>query len=484
MSDQLVYEMDAEEGRLPVPEPACATMAWECAGERIEYVASAGHIDVRTDTGKLLGKMFALSYVAAPDARASARPVTFCYNGGPGSASVPINVGGIGPKRVATDGLRHVAAPARMEDNPATLLRVSDLVFLDALGTGYSVVAEGTDPQDMWSVDGDADTFARAIVSWLTRNNRWGSPVYLFGESYGTMRNAVLMRLLSERFVPVTGVIMLSSVFDWAQKMPGSLLGYVGLLPVFAATARHFGRAGAGTDEAAWFDGAMDFAERVYAPMLLRGDRMTPAEKASSARELSEIIGLPAELIARNNLRIDLTTFRSSLLADEGLVTGRFDTRFTTHTPCTSIEVSSPIAGDASSDAIEPAWNAAFRRHLQQIGFAGAPEYPLSNFMKIGITWDRSHEVPGSGMRAAAPNVAYDIAAALMHNPTMRVAVLGGRYDAATPWWNAAHDISNLFLPEDLKRRVELKLYSAGHMAYVDEPTLVELGRDLSAFYR
>lgn len=474
----------AAEPRLPLPEAASADMAWEHGGERIEYTVRAGYVDVRTDAGALIGKMFSLSYVTKREDGAPERPVTFCYNGGPGSASVPINVGGIGPRRVATDGLAHVAAPARVEDNPSTLLRTSDLVFLDALGTGYSVVAEDADAKALWSVDGDADAFARAIVAWLDGNGRWGSPVYLFGESYGTVRNAVLMNMLAARFVPVRGVIMMSSVFDWVQKMPGEDLSYLGLLPAYAATARHFGRAGADVDERMWFDDAMRFTEREYAPALLLGDRLAPEERAAMAAALSARIGLPAELIDAHNLRIDLDTFRRSLLADEGLVLGRFDTRFTEHAPLALEGPGVPMsAADPSSDAVEPAWNAAFRQLLRQIGFAGAPVYPLSNFPSIGIGWDRSHEVPGSGMRAAAPNVAFDIGVALKRNPTMRVMVIGGRYDAATPWWNVVRDMSQLFLPDALRRRVEFHLYSCGHMAYVDEPTLAELGDDLMAFY-
>ncbi len=469
----------------PAPQSVSADLVWESGGERIAYRATAGHIDVRSDGGSLMGRMFHLSYVAAGAGDALARPVTFCYNGGPGSASVPINVGGIGPRRVATAGISHLAQPAVMEDNPATLLRASDLVFLDALGTGYSELAEGFDPTQVWGVEGDADSFARAIEAWLTENGRWGSPVYLFGESYGTVRNAVLMRLLAERFIPVTGAVMMSSVFDWVTKMPGSDLSYLGLLPTYAATARYFGRAGRGSDEEAWFDDAMAFAERAYAPALLAGDRLPAAERASMARRLSDLIGLPPELIERCRLRVDLDTFRRSLLADEGRVLGRFDTRFTSYAPLALQGTDVPFAGsDASSDAVEPAWNAAFRRHLAEIGYRGAPRYPLSSFATIGVGWDRSHIVPGAGgMRADAPNVAYDLAEALRRNPTARVAVLGGRYDAATPFWNAVHDVSRLFLPDALRERVTFRLYSCGHMAYVDEPTLELLGRDLAAFY-
>ena len=229
----------------------------------------------------------------------------------------------------------------------------------------------------------------------------------------------------------------------------------------------------------------MAFAERAYAPALLAGDRLPAAERASMARRLSELIGLPPELIERCRLRIDLDTFRRSLLADEGRVLGRFDTRFTSYAPLALQGTEVPFAGsDASSDAVEPAWNAAFRRHLAEIGYRGAPRYPLSSFATIGVGWDRSHIVPGAGgMRADAPNVAYDLAEALRRNPTARVAVLGGRYDAATPFWNAVHDVSRLFLPDALRERVTFRLYSCGHMAYVDEPTLELLGRDLAAFY-
>lgn len=476
------------ERRPDLPASASKDLTWKAAGQRIDYTATAAYLDVRTDTGSLIGKMFSLSYVAKPagekDAYAAARPVTFCYNGGPGSSSVPVNLGGIGPRRVATDGTAHLGLPAHVEDNPHTLLRQSDLVFLDALGTGYSAIAEGVDPKTVWGVDGDADAFARAIVAWLTANHRWGSPVYLFGESYGTIRNAVLMRVLGEKSVPVRGVIMLSAIFDWVQTLPGEDLYYLGMLPTFAATARYFGRAGKGSDELQWFEDAMEFTERVYAPALLRGDRLPAREKASVARRISKLIGLPAEQVERCNLRVDLDTFRRSLLADEGLVTGRLDTRFTSAAPL-PLQGSTAFfaAEDPADDAVEGVWHAAFRAHLDEIGFAGAPTYLVSNYSKVGVAWNWTHEEPGTEEPAAAPNVTYDIAVALKRNPTMRLLILGGRYDAATTYWNVVHDMSCLFLPPELKERVSFRLYGCGHMAYVDVPTLEAMGADLAEFY-
>ena len=475
------YMTVAPERRLPVPEAASAELSWSVGDERIDYTATAAHIDVRTDTGALIGKMFSVSYVAKGGD--GPRPVTFCYNGGPGSSSVPINVGGIGPRRVVTDGVEHIAAPFEVEDNPGTLLPVTDLVFLDALGTGYSALAEGVDTGKVWSIDGDADAFVRAIVAWLDTHDRWSSPVYLFGESYGTIRNAVLMRLLGEKRVQLKGVVMLSALFDTVQTLPGEDLYYLGMLPTYAATAQFFGRAGRGVDEDAWFDRAMAFTEDVYAPALLRGDRLSERELASVAKKMSKLIGVDASFIARRHLRVDLDAFRRELLADEGRVVGRLDMRFSSAAPA-DIQGSDFFMGeDAASDAAESAWATAFRDHLRHdIGYRGAPIYLPNNYGQVGGSWDWSHEVPGYG-KVSMPNVALDIATAMRRNPTVRVAIVGGRFDAATTYWNVEHDIAGQFLSPELRERVEFLRYGCGHMAYTDVPTLHAMAADMREFY-
>lgn len=467
----------------PVPDPASAKLTWRCGSEAISYEAKASHIDVREDEGALIGRMFSLAYVA--DGDDPSRPVTFCYNGGPGCASVPINFGGIGPRRVATDGTRHMATPGVVEDNPSTVLRQSDLVFLDALGTGWSPLAEGVDGKQAWGVDQDADMFARAIKQWLEDNGRWSSPVYLFGESYGTVRNAVLMRLLGERDVAVAGVVMLSAIFEWAQTLPGNDLYYLGMLPAYAAAAQFFGKAGAGVGEDEWFEQALDFTEGTYAPALLKGDRLGAAQEASVAREMSELIGLSASSIARRHLRIELDMFRRELLAEEGKVTGRLDLRFTSDEPLGSQDSSDWFAEeDAADDALESAWTCAFRAFCHdELGYRGPASYLSNNYPKVGKGWDWSHLDAGTSFKVSAPNVAYDIATAMRRNPNVRVAILGGRFDAATTLWNTLHDISCQFLSPELRERVEFKRYGCGHMAYVDVPTLEQMGRDMEEFY-
>lgn len=477
----------AADRSLEVPAAASKRLTWSgAAGETIDYTATAAHVDVRDDAGSLVGKMFSLAYLAV-DAEGNpdpARPVTFAYNGGPGSASVPINFGGIGPRRVVTDGLRHLRADAEVQDNPETLLRESDLVFLDALGTGWSRIAEGADTKEVFGIDGDADAFARAIASWLEESGRWQSPVYLFGESYGTVRNAVLMRLLGERGVKLTGVVMLSALFDWMQVQPGSDTYYLGMMPTFAATAQFFGKAGQGFGEDEWFDRAMDWAEDVYAPALLRGDRLGEEREREVAEELASFIGIPVEFILERHLRISLGEFRVELLRPERRVCGRFDMRFTSDTP-------SPVQGpmfsyweDPSDDALDASWAMALRVFCsRELGYRGPATYLTGNYEKVNKAWRWSHEEPGTGWPADAPNVAVDLATALRRNPTLKLAIIGGRFDAATPFWNVRHDISCQFLSPKLKERVRWYRYGSGHMAYTDETTLHAMGRDMHEFY-
>ena len=470
-----------------VPAPASARLTWHAGALELPYEATAAHLDVRTDAGKLVSRMFSLSYVAVdaagkPDAT---RPVTFAFNGGPGSSSVPIDFGGIGPRRVATNGCAHVRADAPVEDNPHSILRDTDIVFLDAPGTGWSVVADDADTSALFSVDGDADAFARAICDWLQRNKRWGSPIYLFGESYGTVRNSVLMRVLGEMGVAVTGVVFLSAILDWVQVQPGEDLYYLGMMPTYAATAQYFGRAGAGVDFDAWFDRAMAWTEDVYAPALLKGDRLAPERERAVAEELSAFIGLPADFLVARHLRVDLAEFRMRLLADENRICGRLDTRFCSDglSPMqTSVDW---VAGeDAASDAVEPAWTNAFRDFCGRVlGYEGPARYLASNYEKVGTKWGWTHAEPGASDRACAPNVSLDIAVALRRNPTCKIAIIGGRYDAATTYWNVVHDMSCQFLSPELKERVSWYRYGCGHMAYTDEPTLAAMGADLHEWY-
>ncbi len=350
---------------------------------------------------------------------------------------------------------------------------------------GNSTLAEGADQAKVFGVDGDADCFARAITTWLEENGRWQSPLYLFGESYGTVRNAVLMRLLGERSVKLCGVVMLSALFDWVQTMEGEDLYHLGMTPTMAATAQFFGRAGEGVGEDDWFKQAMDFTEDVLAPAPLRGDRLSPEREAEVARQLSQFIGLPEELVRQRRLRITLDDFRRNLLADEGKVIGRLDMRFSSDAPV-AVQSSSTwfSSGDAADDAVEASWTNAFRAFLHdELHYKAPARYLANNYDCVGTNWKWEHKQPGFEYPSISPNVAYDIAVAMRRNPHMKVCILGGRYDAATTWWNVVHDMACLFLSPQLKERLEWHLYGCGHMSYVDVPTLRQMGEDMEAFY-
>ena len=470
-----------------VPAGATARLSWTDGARTIEYAATAAHVAVTDDAGVLLGKMFSLAYVAVDeDGRAiPGRPVTFAYNGGPGSSSVPINFGGIGPKRVPTDGMRPLRADAPLEDNPHTLLAESDIVFLDALGTGWSRLADDVDPKRVFSTDGDADVFARAICAWLTENHRWSSPLYLFGESYGTIRNAVLMRVLGERGVQLAGVVLLSAVLNTVPLLcPGEDAYYVGMTPTYAAAAQHFGKAGAGVDPDEWFDRAMEFAETELAPALILGDRLPADRERDLAERLAGFIGLSTEHVLARHLRIDLLDERTHLLADEGRVCGRFDMRFAADGPSPMQGTNDWLAGeDASDDALAGAWRLSMRRFCSDVlGYEGPATYLGSNYAKVGENWDWGHDEPGLG-RVATPNVALDVAVALRRNPTCKLAVIGGRYDAATPWAGVVRDLAGQFLSDELKGRVSYYRVGSGHMAYTDDAALAQMGADMHEFY-
>ncbi len=502
---------------------------WTDGKQTIKYTATAEMLPLHTDDGTLIGHMFALSYVSDA-ADKSDRPVTFCWNGGPGGSSAMVNIGGLGPRRVPINTIKQLPCPTKPEDNPYSLLPTTDLVYLDAMGTGYSKVAEGPrrvpintikqlpcptkpednpysllpttdlvyldamgtgyskvaegyDPKKVWGVDGDADAFMRGIAQWLTTHERWNTPLYLYGESYGTMRNSVLMRVLGERGIALTGVIEQSTILDYAPTLSGNDLYYMGMLPVYAATANYFGKAGAGVDQFEWFDRAWKFVDEKYGRALIASDSITAEEEHELAAEMSELIGLPAEFIEGKHLRIELDTFRKTIMADEGLFCGRYDTRFTEPAYMDVQGDNEFFAGeDPSGDAIMTPDQSAWMKLVQETGFKGSPINLLLS-MKVNEEWNWTHQAPGTMGSPVCPNTAYDMGTALRRNPFCRVLFFGGIHDAATPFWNVKHSISKMFLPESITSRIEYKVHENGHMAYEDLPTLEKMAPELAAFY-
>ena len=472
------------------PEPKTGRFTWHGPEGSLDYTVTVEHLPIIDDDGKPMAQIFCRSYVVDGEGGAEddwfdpSRPVTFAFNGGPGCASVPLDFGGIGPVRARPDGTRHLTTPAKLESNPACLLPLTDLVFIDAPCTGWSFAEPDYKAKKLWGVDGDADAFCRTIQTWLTRHRRWNAPLFLFGESYGTVRDAVLARVLGEAGVGLRGVVQLSTIYDWACTLTGSELYYLGMTPTYAAVAQWLGKTGRGVDPNRWFDEACHFVNEKLVPALTLGDRLDDAEEGALAEEMASYVGLKPSYLKAHHLRVELQDFRRELLADEGKVLGRLDMRFVGDALPSAQGSTEFIAGeDAADDALEAVWTGAFRGLMDAIGYENPAPY-LSTNWKVNEGWTWTHKVPGGLDADPAPNVAYDMAQAMRRNPSMYVCYLGGRYDAATPYWNLIHDLSGQYLSKELKEHQEFHLYGAGHMIYEDAEAMAQMTVDLKAFYQ
>ncbi|GAA3875482.1 carboxypeptidase [Leifsonia kafniensis] len=457
-------------------------------GDRdIDYVATAGTVLVRDAEHEPLASVFYLSYVAEQPVGAPARPVTFFFNGGPGSASLWLNIGGFGPKRAPTaTPAATPPAPYIVGDNPHSLIDTTDMVFIDAVGTGYSRLAGSATGADVWGVDQDVDVFARAITRYLTITNNWNAPRFLFGESYGTTRSAALVHKLQNQGIDFNGVVLLSTLLNWTTMQAGADQSYVNSLPSFAAAAWYHKRRDDHPDNLdAYLDEVRAFAQGPYAAALQLGDRLPAEQENAVAEQLGRHIGLDAGYLKRTMLRVDMEQFRRALLDEQGIVIGRFDTRFTAENNYIIGNGShDPATDDAATAGVNSAHLSTFRDHLvSDIGYTSELHYlPLNNVV-IAQAWDWNHKAPGFDAPMQIPNVTLDLAAALRRNRSLRVAVMGGVYDLATPFFGAEYDFAHMFLSAELRENVSFHFYESGHMTFVDEVAITKMKADLIEFY-
>ena len=428
-----------------------------------------------------------MSYFAyfKKDAKAEDRPITFFYNGGPGSSTVWLHMGSLGPKHVVTDTDQHLpAAPYKLIDNPYTLLDVSDVVFIDMPGTGFGRLI-GKDPEKaFWGIDEDGNAFARFIARFITKYNRWNSPKFIFGESYGTTRSAVLVDILeNSHSLDINGVILLSQIFnfttdiDGPQGNPGVDLPYVLGLPTYAATAWYHKKLP--TQPAALEPFLKDveaFATGPYSHALAQGTDITADEKQSVAEKLNEYIGLPVKYLLRANLRVNGGEFEKALQEDEDLTTGRLDTRFSGPN-MNSLSESADY--DPQSSAISSAYDSLFNDYVRKDLKYGDGQTYLPMALFGSAQWDFKH-----AGNPVAVNVANDLAEAMKTNPRLRVMVNGGYYDLATPFFAAEYEEKHLPIPQSLAKNIEYDWYESGHMVYVRDESLKQLHDRVSAFIK
>ena len=420
----------------------------------------------------------------------AARPLTFLFNGGPGSASLWLHMGAFGPKRVVTSSDSHTpAAPYAIVNNTSSLLDASDLVFIDAPGTGFSRVA-GKD-KAFFGIDPDAYAFAEFISQFLSKYGRWNSPKYLFGESYGTPRSAVLVNQLeTERGIDLNGVILLSQIlsFDLSPDRPtgnpGVDLPYETVLPTYAATAWYHKKLPAEhTDLAAFLDEVERFAMNEYARALAAGSELEPGERAQVAEKLHEYTGLSVEYILRADLRIDGGEFRQNLQGSEEKTTGRLDTRFSGP----DIDPLSQRANyDPQSAALSSAYISAFNDYARKdLHYGEGQAFKAS--VPLFRTWDFRHQQPGQTPPIAfeqGANVLPDLANAMKVNPNLKIQLNAGYFDLATPFYQGIYEMHHLPIPPELERNIEYKFYESGHMVYAKDASLKALHDNVASFIR
>ena len=419
-----------------------------------------------------------------------ARPVTFIYNGGPGSASFWLHMGAFGPRRVVTSTDAHTpAAPYSLVNNSSSLLDASDLVFIDAPGTGFSRIAGKDKEKAFYGVDPDAYAFAEFITQFLSKYGRWNSPKYLFGESYGTPRSAVVINQLeSDRSIDFNGVILLSQIlsFDLSPDRPtgnpGIDLPYQTVLPTYAATAWYHHKLPAEHNSLeAFLTEVEQFAMGDYARALAAGSDLSATDRAATAEKLHEYTGLPVDYIIKANLRIDGGEFRQNLQANVGNTTGRLDTRFSGP----DIDPLSQRAEyDPQAAALSSAFVSAFNDYVRgELHYGGERLFKPS--ARLFTSWNFRHEAPGQQPTSMqGTNVMPDLANAMKLNPSLKVQLNAGYFDLATPFYQGVYEMHHLPMPASLQSNIEYRFYDSGHMVYAKEKSLEQLHQNVADFIR
>jgi carboxypeptidase C (cathepsin A) len=423
------------------------------------------------------------------DAVAEQRPVMFLYNGGPGSATMWLHMGSFGPRRVATPDTEHQeGAPYRIVNNDSSLLDVSDLVFIDAPGTGFSRIFGKEKEKAFWGVDQDAHAFERFIRRFLTKYDRWNSPKYLFGESYGTPRSAVLSADLQN--VDLNGIVLLSQILSFDNSVdgpkfnPGVDQAYALALPTYAASALYHKKLP--TQPAAlepFLAEVEQFCLGEYMSALLQGSDLPAARKQTVAEKLHDYTGLPVAMLVKANLRVDGGMFEKNLQLDEETTTGRLDTRY----KGPDLDPFSEAAEyDPQSNAISAAYTAAINSYLRKDLKYGAQEtYKPGAYEDADFSWDLRHQSPGgppANAQEGGTNVMPDLAYAMKSNPRMKVMLAGGYFDLATPFFEGMYEMRHLQIPEKLQANISYHYYQSGHMVYVNEDVLKQFHADVAAF--
>lgn len=446
-------------------------------GRLLKYTATAGRMPIKSDEGKTEALMFYVAYTL-DGAQPGSRPVTFAFNGGPGSATIWLHMGALGPRKVVLHPEGWMPpAPYRLEDNASTPLDQTDLVMVDAVGTGFSRPADMQTGKKFWGVKGDVAAFGEFIRMYITRNERWSSPLFVLGESYGTTRAAGLAGYLADKGVSFNGIVLLSTIirFGTVGTVIGNDIAYIDTLPTYTMIAWYHKKLPQDLlqDQAKTRAEVEKWATTEYRDILAKGDLLTPEERKNAIAQISRYTGLSPEDIDQANLRIDVRQFTHRLLADQKLRVGRLDGRYTGPDPQGYLDT--PFY-DPSGQFIKPPFNSVFNDYIRrELGYKTDMPYRVS-YPEANQQWDWGNAAEGQ------PDTSVDLRAAMVQNPYLKVLVMEGYYDLATPYF-AVHDTMNhMDLTDQYRKNISFASYQGGHMFYVRQADLQKLKQDYANF--
>ncbi|MBV9271789.1 MAG: peptidase S10 [Candidatus Eremiobacteraeota bacterium] len=468
----------------PAPPESVTHGTAHVAGQTIPYTVRAGTITLRNDKEQITARMFYTAFTK--DRVETTRPVTFFYNGGPGSSTIWLRMGSFAPMRVQTQNSGMIPnAPFKLINNDYSLIDKTDLVFIDAPNTGWSRVIGAGDPKDFMGIDQDGRAFTQFIKRYITQFNRWNSPKFLFGESYGTTRDCVLVDMLQKDGVQMNGVVLLSSILNFGlgglgggQQIGGGDWSFVNYLPSEAATAWYYHKAqSGGRPLLAFLNEVEAFAAGQYLRDLALGSDLPRDRFESDVHRLHAYLGISEQYIRDSNLRISYPRFQQALLRNEGTVVGRYDARFNTNTLDRNADAPD---WDPSDVGISGAFVGLGMQYMTQtLGYHTNLDYrPTAYGGLLGARWDMHH----NGQDPPA-NVAPDLAEAMTTNPHLRVFSAGGYFDFATPFFATNYTLQHLGLAPSLQRHIHYGYYPSGHMVYLNPHALASFKGDLARWY-
>ncbi|MDG3439292.1 S10 family peptidase [Nitrospirillum amazonense] len=463
---------------IPAPRVFTSEHSGTFNGQKLRYTATVAETILTNPAGQKTASVFTTSYIRTDVPKGSVRPVVFVFNGGPGSASLWLHMGFVGPKRVDFADPVHppTTPPFHTVDNPDSPLDVADIVLIDPPGTGYSRILPDGKPEQFYGTAQDAQMTVDVIERWTREHDRWNAPKYLMSESYGTVRAAVVARLLAGGpmatgtmdGMTLNGIILLGQSMDMSGTA-GDDVRVLTALPTLAATACYHHQGPAGCTAEGQVGAAKAFAADRYLKALYAGNTLPEAEREAVTAELSSLTGLSPAVIKANDLRISTGVFARELL--QGQEIGAYDGRYTLPLAGSAED---PVADDPAMGQYVPGFVGAFNDYIRHdLGVTVAEPYEAISFRTVNARWDYGK---ASG---AETNHAKDLATAMRRNPRLRVMVGAGYYDLVTTLGSAAYTIAHAGIPQD---RTETHLYPSGHMPYMGNEARTALARDVRTF--